>query len=348
MPNSGFDRGPAGPRPYPVAVVAAALCIAATLIGVPVKAQGKDTTTAARELAVEGRVAYTAGDFERARDLFHRAYAMVGAPTISVYEARCLVRLGRLTEGAALYRRTLATVVDPRAPDQFHRALSDAARELSELTPRLAGLGLVLLHAPAAGEPRIAIDGAPMDAAQIDAEKALDPGAHRIDVSSGDGALRRIDVTLAEGEHRRIELDLGEPAPPRRVAAPAPRPVAAPDHHRGAPSTLRTLAFVSLGAGAVGIGTGLIAGLSAAGKHTDALRACPQNRCVEGGEGVRDVDAFRTLSTVSTIGYVAGGVFAAGGVTLLLVSPPRSREHDSARVELFVEPRLAGVRGSFR
>jgi hypothetical protein len=137
---------------------------------------------------------------------------------------------------------------------------------------------------------------------------------------------------------------------PAAVTEPAPVPGTAPppnvDSDTRAPAFM-TAAFVSFGVGALGLGTGVVVGIMATAKHADAQHACPGNRCVAGTEGPGDVDAFRTLSTVSTVGYVVGAVGAAAGVTLLLLAPSRERTRRSAALELFVDPRLVGVRGAF-
>jgi hypothetical protein len=50
------------------------------------------------------------------------------------------------------------------------------------------------------------------------------------------------------------------------------------------------------------------------------------------------------MRTVSTIGFIAGGVFAATGVTLLLTAP---KQQSGPRVGLFLTPTGASLTGGF-
>jgi hypothetical protein len=70
-----------------------------------------------------------------------------------------------------------------------------------------------------------------------------------------------------------------------------------------------------------------------------------------------DLDRYHTLGTLSTIGFVAGGVGAAAGVVLLLVKPQSTSASTSGRsaskprsaVNLtpFIGLAGAGVEGTF-
>ena len=55
-----------------------------------------------------------------------------------------------------------------------------------------------------------------------------------------------------------------------------------------------------------------------------------------------DVDSINSLRTISTVGFVLGGVGLAAGVTLLLTAP-KAKE----TVALRIGPISAGIRGRF-
>ena len=57
------------------------------------------------------------------------------------------------------------------------------------------------------------------------------------------------------------------------------------------------------------------------------------------------VDSYNTMGTISTIGFVAGGVLAATGV-VLVVTAPKSKA-TVARVSPVVSPGFLGAEGSF-
>ena len=76
-----------------------------------------------------------------------------------------------------------------------------------------------------------------------------------------------------------------------------------------------------------------------------AESSCPNDKCVEGSSGADDVDAFRSLRTVSTVGYVIGAIGVGAGVTLWLTAPKPAEK--TARVGAWVGPSSAGLRGAF-
>ena len=70
-----------------------------------------------------------------------------------------------------------------------------------------------------------------------------------------------------------------------------------------------------------GLATGMITGLLATSRHADATRECPEGACAPNSSGWEAAQSFRTLRTVSSVGYVVGVVGLAGGITLLLTAP---------------------------
>src|SRR5690348_4545609 len=111
-------------RRRPAAVLFLATLCASSRVG----AQPVDDTTknAARELGSRAAAAYDAGDYATAQDLFHRAYALVPAPSLSLREARALERLGKLVEAVEAYVRTVRTPLAPDAPEAFRESVQQA------------------------------------------------------------------------------------------------------------------------------------------------------------------------------------------------------------------------------
>ena len=110
-----------------------------------------------------------------------------------------------------------------------------------------------------------------------------------------------------------------------------------------APSTQRTFAIVVGSVGVVGVLVGAVAGVVALSNRSTGERECPKDlysfRCpTEAG-----TSAWNTASTagnVSTVSFIAGGVFLAGAAVLWLTAP-------SSRTRMGAS--LSGVRleGSF-
>src|ERR1044071_4652236 len=60
----------------------------------------------ARSVAVSGREAFNAGDYETALSMFRKAYELFPAPTVVLYEARTLEKMGLLIEAVEAFART--------------------------------------------------------------------------------------------------------------------------------------------------------------------------------------------------------------------------------------------------
>jgi hypothetical protein len=253
----------------------------------------------ARALADEGANAYAAHDDERALVLFQRAYMLVPAPTIALFEARTLVRLGRLLDARAVYARLLRAEQSDDAPVPFRNAIETGRAELAQLEARIPRLHIVIAG-DLRGDFTVLLDERPLPARLLHGPLLIDPGAHSLQLRTAHGTGEPASFVVAEGQTEHVRL-----AAPRQ-AAPDPR---------------RTWSFVALGVGGAGLTLGLAAGAVALSAHEDAERGCPQNRCVAGSPGADAAERFRTWRTVSTLGYVVGAVGVGAGITLFLTSP---------------------------
>ena len=108
------------------------------------------------------------------------------------------------------------------------------------------------------------------------------------------------------------------------------------------------LGLAGLGLGAVGLGVGTVTGLMAVGKKSEltATDACgPDLNCPVARHG--DAESYNTLRHVSTVGFVAGGVFAAAGAVLFITANAGSAAKASAPVTVWVGAGSGGLRGNF-
>jgi hypothetical protein len=305
------------------------------------------TRNTARSLAGEGKEAFDAKNYGRAVDLFHRAYALVPAPTIALYEAQALVKLGRLVEAEEAYMRAVRTPLDQHSSEQFRVAVQDAERELAELQPRLPKATIVITGPAAVStDVQVTLDGKQLPAAMVGVGIPVDPGQHVLRAVARGGEPAEVRFQISEKEQRRLEI-----APvPGETAVPPPVVRATTAPRDGAPKQVRAwqkpLGVAVGSVGVAGLATGIVTGLMAGSRHATVERECPGRVCTEGGAGADALESFRTLRTVSTIGYVVGGVGLAAGATLLLTAP--SRPPESARsVEVWLSVGRVGVLGAF-
>ncbi|MCB9591114.1 MAG: tetratricopeptide repeat protein [Sandaracinaceae bacterium] len=173
----------------------------------------------AEALFARGVAAAREGEWDRARELFTQADALLPHPNIRINLAAALVQTGRLREAAALYARIL---------EEHRGALGDRTDEvrgaLAQIEARLPTLELEL-------------DGAlPGDLLEIDAEGVeladgrarirVDPGSHAVEVRRGSETIARRSVELAEGARLSLTLTL-ESTPDRPTSNPSPGPAPA-------------------------------------------------------------------------------------------------------------------------
>ena len=228
----------------------------------------------------------------------------------------------------------------------FHQSVREAHDELAQLRPRVPRLK-ILVEGADSSALSVTIDGKPLRRELVGVESPIDPGPTRSPRPPRAARARRASITLKEGDNRSIVLRL-EPgkAPVRRRTPAEPARARGQAASRATPEARaqRTWAIISFGVGGAGLGVGVVTGLMATSRHSRAQDGCAENRCVAGSPAADDVDAFRSLRTVSTVGYVVAAVGVAAGTTLLLTAP---KEQKSSWVSPYLGPGAAGVTGAF-
>jgi hypothetical protein len=196
----------------------------------------------------------------------------------------------------------------------------------------------------------------------------LDPGQHTFFFKAPDLPGTTVTLLIQSGDRgRRETITLGSlpstpaGAPPAQVqpaavpgAAAAAQPASAEaqpssagtvaEASAGPSSTRKTLAWVGIGVGAAGLVVGGIAAGLASGKKSsiDGDPNCQGNHCAPSESDL--VNSYDQLRTVSSIGFIAGGVLAATGVTLLLTAPRQSQ----VGAGLWLGIGSAGIAGKFQ
>lgn len=258
-----------------------------------------DPKLQARVLAEKAFDDYESGRFEAAIEGFTKAEALFHAPTHKLFLARSFARLGRLRESKRSYEDLVNEALPASSPKAFVQAQSDAKAELETLKKRMPSFVVALVGA-SRDEVTLTLDGEPIDALVAAGPVLGDPGEHELRLEPKKGS----DV----GPQRR-SLTLEEAAPPVRVelrVARLSKPINAP-------------ALASLGVGVVGLALGAVM----AGLHFDRVgtlaATCPDKLCPASARPI--IDEADTFSTVSTVGFVAGGVGLAAGLLFMTVGP---------------------------
>jgi len=285
----------------------------------------------ARKLVQEAKKAMKDKRFADAEDALRRADELDPSAQTKLDRARALVEDKKLVEGS----RVLHVLTDPTATDpRKNKRLVDAAKKmLGELEPRIPWLQVKVLGPPA-GAATTRIDGSLVDASN---ETPIDPGEHKVEASAEGYSPTDKTVQLSEGAHESVLLELA------KIPPPAPPPSA----NKGGS---KVPAIVAFGLGAAGLGVGAAFGVMAFDKASDVKAQCVNNVCPPSTAG--KLDSSRTDGTISTIGFIVGGVGVATGVVLLLVSSGSGKKSDEApKAAASVTPWVgfgsAGLSGKF-
>jgi hypothetical protein len=317
---------------------------------------------ATRALVNRGIDRYDAGEYVEARRALLEAYQVVKVPTIALWAARASERLGNLVAAAELYREAL--VMQPTelwVGDTQQRAQQEASAALSLVTARIASLKIVLDDTiPSSAE--VTLDGTSVPWNALGVSRPVDPGDHIVELKLGrDRVTER--VTLDEAEEKTLSLrppgnsganvasasspTIGAPATPSNLAAATTANITLKQNQVAtAPqaSPLRTIGWLGVAVGAVGLAWGGAAGAVVAYKHQQLMDdGCTSRQCF--GSRFEDrVQSYRTWQLLSTAGFIAGGLGGAAGVTLLLTSPKATARPSAA---LLIAPNALRVVGGF-
>jgi hypothetical protein len=285
--------------------------------GQPAQPTDDPSRAEARKIGYAGVEAYQSGDFATAHDRLETAYQMLRVPSLGLWSARALAKLGKLVEAEARYLAVirLPTSVGDEAIQE--QARQDARNERADLARRIPSVRVRIEGAPAA-EVAVTIDGAPLSGSAVGENHLLNPGRHRVDGVRA-SARASAEVVVAEGDQKEAVLRFagatadaaGTPAVDVPLAAPRPD---------SASATKRTVGWATVAAGGAGILVGAVTGLMAMSKKG----ALDDAGCMSGDcpTSQRDaVDSYERMRLVSGVGLIAGAVLAGAGTYLLVTTP---------------------------
>ncbi len=179
----------------------------------------------------------------------------------------------------------------------------------------------------------------------------VDPGEHTftLEVAGKPAETRRLLVKEGEaGRQERVVIGASRAVRGQIVAGPEPPPVettppAAPSAGLG---TQRLIGLTLGGAGVVGLGLGVAFGILTSSAWSSAKTDCggSTTRCTNVPLGNSDRSTAETDSTISTVGFIAGGALLAGGAVLFLTGGhPQEAPGPSVSLAPSLGPGQAGV-----
>jgi hypothetical protein len=270
---------------------------------------------------------------------------------VSVLErlGECQVTVGRLVAGIETLRRVVREQLPADAPAPFVAAQQRAQQILADAKPRVARLK-VAVAAPAGAALWVTIDGANEPIANLNSDRFVDPGDHVVEAGApgfhkttakvhlGDGGADSVALTLEVDPNAAATRANTQGAAWPPPSTPAAQPHAPTDH---------TLAWIAGGVGVVGLGFGVAFGLGAVSEKSTLDSACSGNVCPPSQHGT--VDTGTRFGTISTVGFIVGGVGLATGAVLYFwnVGGGSGAETSGARASAYVGPASVGVAGAF-
>jgi hypothetical protein len=323
-------------------------------LSLPARAEDQqaENVAAARSLGIQGVQLADAGKCPEAIEKLSRAESLYHAPTILGRLGECQVTVGQIVLGTENLNRVVREQLPANAPKAFKSAQERAAKVLEAALPRIAYLTVIV--EPHEAEASVSVGGAVVPSALIGAERPTDPGKHEV-VATAPGYLEaKTGVELAEGARQAVTLTLtldpnaAVTPPPVAVAPAAPNTNQPPPVDKAEGGSSKTIGYVLLGVGGVGLATGAVTGMMALGKKNDL--DCPDKTCT--GAEADKLDSANTLALVSTIGVGVGLVAATVGVVLIATSGGKKDAPPTANVggttlRPYIGTKSAGLVGTF-
>jgi len=201
--------------------------------------------------------------------------------------------------------------VDARIPTVVFSARNTAGRDLPDVTVARAGGELLTSR---------------MDGRAIE----IEPGVQTFVFTTADGKVKEKEALVREGDKAQ-NIAVVFDAPPEELQATgggfrADAPSA--ERRTGA---MTYAGYATAAAGAIGLTVGTVFGVTAIAKK-NAANCDASGLCDDGGP----LDEARSSARIATVGFVAGGVLLAGGITMVVLG---ARAPSGARARL-------GLRGS--
>jgi hypothetical protein len=328
-----------------------AVCATSFLGASTAHAQAADV---AKKLLDEAKRYNDAGNLAAACPLLDRAYQLDASDGILFARADCRDREGQIARAVShydAYLRTFARMIGAQRQSHAQRAAIAQAR-VKELEPLVPMVKFIWAETPPA-DTKIIVDGIEFPAATLDAKLPLEPGTHEIIVRLPGEPERNRTVTLSKGDSTVVDLTpLSES---ERDAANRPKKTnkiiesAKPRPKSGGIDRWKIGGFVGIGLGVGGIVAGSLTGNMAMNEKRVVDERCnADHRCDK--NGLAAAQRFQTMGNISTATFIAGGVLASVGATLLVVAYRGSGgAKTTARVRTTFGPGAAqlGIEGAF-
>lgn len=295
----------------------------------------------ARDLGQQAQAAHEAGNYGESEKLWTAASNLYpAAPTLTLGLARAQAKQGKYVLARENYNKIIREQSqNPNASQAFKDALAAAQAEIEAATAKIGHVTISIEGG--APNAQVTIDNEAVNAAGLGVPRPIDPGQHTVKATAEGYAPAEQTFQVPEAGNAQATLTLTKDgsAKPAPVPGPTPSPTEAPK----TTTTKRdhTWAIIAFGVGGAGLVFGGVTGVLAMGKHSDLDKACPDGKCPNSEK--KEVDSFHTMATLSTVGFIVGGIGAAAGAVLWFAGPKKEVQVQARGVEW--HPYFAGTGG---
>lgn len=275
----------------------------------------------ARDLGQQAQAAHEAGNFAESERLWTAASNLYpAAPTLTLGLARAQVKQGKYVLARETYNKIIREQSNnPNASAAFKDALAAAQSEMEAASAKIARVTVSIEGG--APNAQVTIDNEAINAAGIGVPRPIDPGQHTVKASAEGYVPAETTFQVAEAGSAEAKLTLAKDPNAKPATVAGPGPTTAPGTTVTTTKRDHTMAIIALGVGGAGLVFGGVTGILAMGKHSDLDKACPDGKCTPTLQS--DVDSYHTMATLSTIGFIVGGVGVAAGAVLWFVGPKK-------------------------
>ena len=285
--------------------------------------------------------------YEEAYREFKAAYAaspswkILGNLGIAAFK---LERDGEAIDAFSRYLSEGGAQIDAEERAQFERDLQTLQSAVVKLTLQSEPPGATIV------DERVPASGAPIQnrygALTQPTELGLRPGHHRITakLAGYPDAVLELDLEPRQALTQTLKLE--------RAAAPVDATTSIQPDASNSKGGLRTASYVALGVGVVGLGVGTVFGLKSKSDYDKGNDLCPSFPCQLTAQQAQDREGFGkdgdSAKTLSLVGFIAGGVGVATGVTLFILSNKKTEPAAQAKVIPWIGLGSMGLSGSFQ
>jgi hypothetical protein len=286
---------------------------------------------------LRGKELMSKSRYDEALAEFRASHDIVASPNTRLELARCLRTMGKTVAAYAELGRSMVEAKELVGQDnRYQRAYDAAAAERAEIEPQLGFVSMTIVNA--ADDSSVRVNGEELRRAAWGEPAPVAAGPAEIVVQTPGRPPVTRTLTIAAGQKAQVTIDArpnDTPAAPPAVAADTPAP-----HDAG--KSLRTVALVTGGVGAVGLITAAVAGAMAQSTYGDLGSACHNGPCPAGKAG--EISSGKSQEMIANVGLVVGALGLGTGAVLFYIAG-KSAGSSGAGAALVVGPSSVALQG---